>query len=149
MDSVALGRFVLPAMERLAACLPQLRCAALCTGDGFNVCSIGVTEAQLGKMAALAGSLLTLGDAMLASLAPADAATLPLEVLTLQTGSWITVAVRVAAPGRPLVLMISATQAPLGVLHLRARQSAQEISELLGCSSPPTADRQNKGDTTP
>ena len=61
MDSVALGRYVLPALETLAGWLPHLRCATLCTADGFNVCSIGITEKQLGRLAALAGSLLVGG----------------------------------------------------------------------------------------
>lgn len=141
MDSVALGRYVLPAMERLSGRLAHLRCAALCTADGFNICSIGISEAQLGKMAALAGSLLTLGDATLSSLS--NDADVKLDLLTLEAGQWITVAVRVVAPGEPLVLMVSATQTPLGVLHLRARQTAEEISALLGCS------RSNTSTTTP
>jgi hypothetical protein len=39
----------------------------LCTADGFNVCSIGVNETQLGKLAALSGSLFTMGAATLGS----------------------------------------------------------------------------------
>ena len=135
MDSVALGRFVLPAMEKLSERLPHLCCASLCTADGFNVCSIGITEQQLGKMAALSGSLLTLGEAMLNNLSASTPGPV-LDIMTLEAGTWIIVAVRVAAPGQPLVLTLSATQTPLGVLHLRARQTAEEISSLLGYTSP-------------
>lgn len=148
MDAVALGRYVLPALETLAGWLPHLRCATLCTADGFNVCSIGISEAQLGKLAALAGSLLTLGDATLASLhdGAKDGASAPgIDLLTLEAGHWLTVAVRVSGPGQPLVLLVSVTQTPLGVLHLRARQTAEQLSNLLGHSSTP-ANRQSHGD---
>lgn len=139
MDSLALGQFVLPVMEKLPAKLPQLRSAVLCTEDGFNVCSIGVTEDQLGKMAALASSLLTMGEATVHNLM---SGTTPksLEVLTLQAGPWTTVGVRVGSASRPLVLMVSATDTPLGVLHLSARQVAEEVRQkLTGTSARPAA----------
>lgn len=131
MDPVTLGQLVLPVMERLSTRLPQLRCAALCMADGFNVCSIGITEVHLGRMAALAGSLLTIGETMLDTLSGSTVPE-PLDVLTLQTASGTSVAVRVDVPGWPLVLMLSATaQTPLGVLHLCARDSAAEIVGVL------------------
>ncbi|MFM2067618.1 MAG: hypothetical protein RLZZ584_2527 [Pseudomonadota bacterium] len=161
MDSMAMGKRAVPAMERLAERLPQLRCAVLCTADGFNVCSIGVSEAQLGKLAALSGSLFTMGSATLASLdddaptaaparpgaldAPADlaeqrrrAATRRSElgVLTLEAAGSIIVAVQVPHATQTLVLLIAAHQTPLGVLHLRARQGAEELAELFGAAPP-------------
>jgi predicted regulator of Ras-like GTPase activity (Roadblock/LC7/MglB family) len=172
MDSMAMGKRAIPAMDRLAERLPQLRCAVLCTADGFNVCSIGVTEQQLGKMAALTGSLFTMGAATLASLdednldaaPPADApagASIShigaaragsarqrgkpgeLGVLTLEASGCIIVAVQVPHATQTLVLLIAAQQTPLGVLHLRARQSAEELGELFGArAKAPPVDRQ-------
>ena len=69
MDSLALGQFFLPTIEKMAVRIPQLRCAVLCTPDGFNICSLGLTENQVGKMAALSSSLLSVGDATVSSLA--------------------------------------------------------------------------------
>lgn len=130
-----MGRFVLPVMEKLPARLQQLRSAVLCTEDGFNVCSIGVNEEQLGKMAALASSLLTIGQATVGTLAVGEGMQ-SLDVLTLQAGDWTVVGVRVAHAAQPLVLMLSATATPLGVLHLSARQTAAEIAgKLTGAPS--------------
>lgn len=137
MDSMAMGKRAVPAMELLAARLPQLRSAVLCTGDGFNVCSIGVTESQLGKLAALASSLFTMGEATLSSLSDGDTTGSPpgLDVLTLEAAGSILVAVQVPHPTQPLVLMIGARSTPLGVLHLRARQSADELGRLFGAGA--------------
>ena len=56
MNSEALGRLVLPAMEQLPKRINPLNAAVLCTPDGFNICSLGVNETQVGKLAALSGS---------------------------------------------------------------------------------------------
>ena len=147
MDSMAMGKRAIPAMDRLAERLPQLRCAVLCTADGFNVCSIGVTEQQLGKMAALTGSLFTMGAATLASLDD-DASNVTsirrtspgeLGVLTLEASGCIIVAVQVPHATQTLVLLIAAQHTALGVLHLRARQSAEELGELFGSRARPAA----------
>jgi predicted regulator of Ras-like GTPase activity (Roadblock/LC7/MglB family) len=147
MDSMAMGKRAIPAMDRLAERLPQLRCAVLCTADGFNVCSIGVNEQQLGKMAALTGSLFTMGAATLASLdddtsnVTAIRRTSPgeLGVLTLEASGCIIVAVQVPHATQTLVLLIAAQHTALGVLHLRARQSAEELGELFGSRARPAA----------
>jgi predicted regulator of Ras-like GTPase activity (Roadblock/LC7/MglB family) len=174
MDSMAMGKRAIPAMDRLAERLPQLRCAVLCTADGFNICSIGVTEQQLGKMAALTGSLFTMGAATLASLdedtlaaaSPVDGQSQAqthagasisqigtaragsphdgskpgeLGVLTLEASGCTIVAVQVPHATQTLVLLIAAQQTPLGVLHLRARQSAEELGGLFGPRARPTA----------
>jgi predicted regulator of Ras-like GTPase activity (Roadblock/LC7/MglB family) len=142
MDSMAMGKRAVPTMELLAARLPQLRSAVLCTGDGFNVCSIGVTESQLGKLAALASSLFTMGEATLSSLSDdTDGGPSGLDVLTLEAGGSILVAVQVPHPTQPLVLMIGARSTPLGVLHLRARQSADELGRLFGAGPRAPASR--------
>lgn len=130
MDSLAMGKLVLPSMEKLPARLPHLHSAVLCSEDGFNVCSIGVSEEQLGKMAALASSLLTIGEATVNSLASGSGPS-SLDVLTLQAADWTIVGVRVPHPHQPLVLMVSATATPLGVLHLSARQTADDIASRL------------------
>lgn len=131
MDSIAMGKLVLPAMEKLPARLQHLQAAVLCTEDGFNVCSIGVGEEQLGKMAALSSSLLTIGQATVQSLASGSGAS-SLDVLSLQSADWTIVGVRVPHPSQPLVLMLSARNTPLGVLHLSARQACEDIVTRLG-----------------
>ena len=47
MDSLALGQLFLPAIQKMASRIPKLRCAVLCTPDGFNLCSLGLTEDQV------------------------------------------------------------------------------------------------------
>lgn len=63
MDSLALGKLFIPALEKMATRISNLRCAVLCTHDGFNICSLGLREDQVGKMAALSSSLISVGQA--------------------------------------------------------------------------------------
>lgn len=129
MDSVALGHFVLPAFEPLPKKLPGCLCAVLCTPDGFNLCSIGVSNDQLGKIAALASSLIAISEATLRAVQDNEAS--QLDVVTLQSGDVTTVGIKVPHVVNYLLLLISARATPLGVLLNVARSTADKVKELL------------------
>jgi predicted regulator of Ras-like GTPase activity (Roadblock/LC7/MglB family) len=125
MDSIAMGRHFLPIMEKLTTKLPQLKCAVLCSADGFNICSIGLDEIQVGKMAALVSSLFSLGGATLRAV---DAVAQPEEMdhVTLQYGELQLVCTRIPKATGSLILMACA-RAPLGVVIVAVQGVAQDI----------------------
>lgn len=130
MDSLAMGQLVLPTLEKLAARVPHVRCVVLCTPDGFNLCSIGLQEAQVGKMAALSSSLLSVGDATIGSLASEELTIPPLDVVTLEADGLHVVGAKVVYADGHLVLMV-ASRAPLGVVLMGVKSAAATIKELL------------------
>lgn len=130
MDSVALGQFVLPAFESLPRKLPNYLCAVLCTPDGFNLCSIGIGNDQLGKIAALSSSLMAVSEATLRAVQNDDTDCV-LDTITLQAGDVTTVSIKVPHVVNYLVLIISARATPLGVLLNVARSTAAQVRELM------------------
>jgi predicted regulator of Ras-like GTPase activity (Roadblock/LC7/MglB family) len=130
MDSLALGQLFLPAIEKMATRIPQLRCAVLCTPDGFNICSLGLTEDQVGKMAALSSSLLSVGNATVGSLAPEGEAAGTLDLLTMESDGLQIVTIKIPRPGGHLVLMAGA-RAPLGVVLVGVKATAADLLKLL------------------
>jgi predicted regulator of Ras-like GTPase activity (Roadblock/LC7/MglB family) len=134
MNSEALGRFVLPAMEQLCQRLPKLSAAVLCTPDGFNICSLGVDEKQVGKLAALSGSLLSVGNAAMKELQP-ELEEQSMDLLTLKAGTFQILGLKVRKPGNGrLVLMVAASETALGVMVVSAQFVAAEIEKLFGVS---------------
>lgn len=129
MNSEALGHFVLPAMEQLPRRIPKLSAAVLCTPDGFNICSLGVDERQVGKLAALSGSLLSVGDATLTELHP-ELGQESLDLLTLQGGSFQILGLKVRKPQGHLILMAAAQHTALGVMIVGMQHVANEIEAL-------------------
>jgi predicted regulator of Ras-like GTPase activity (Roadblock/LC7/MglB family) len=130
MDSLALGQLFLPAIEKMATRIPQLRCAVLCTPDGFNICSLGLTEDQVGKMAALSSSLLSVGDATVGSLAADGASPGTLEILTMESDGLQIVTTKIHRSTGHLVLMAGA-RAPLGVVLVGVKAAAADLLKLL------------------
>jgi predicted regulator of Ras-like GTPase activity (Roadblock/LC7/MglB family) len=131
MSSRGLGQFVLPTMEQLQQRIPKLATAVLCTSDGFNVCSLGVDENQVGKLAALAGSMLSVGNATLNEL-KSDLGEQSMEMLTLKAGEFQILGMKVHKPNGPLILMVAAPHTALGVMIVGAQVVAAEIEKLFG-----------------
>lgn len=141
MDSLAIGRRFSPFIEKMAGRIPQLQCAMLCTPDGFNLCSIGLNEEQVGKMAALSSSLFSVGAAAVNSLnSESDAANAsagaegssaaPLNYLTLEAGGLQIVSTKIIRPAGDFILM-AAARAPLGVVLVGVRSTVMDIQKLL------------------
>lgn len=129
MNSEALGRLVLPAMEQLPKRINPLSAAVLCTPDGFNICSLGVDETQVGKLAALSGSLLSVGNAAMVELRP-ELGNKATDLLTLRAGNFQILGLKVHKPGGHLVLMAAAEKVALGVMIVGAQQVASQIEKL-------------------
>lgn len=130
MDSIALGQIFLPALQKMATRIPHLRCAVLCTPDGFNLCSLGLTESQVGKMAALSSSLLSVGDATVASLAQGDDIPGALDLMTLEANGLQIVSVKIHRTGSPLVLLVGA-KASLGVVLVGVKATVSDLLRVL------------------
>lgn len=129
MDSQALGRFVLPAMEQLPKRIPKLDAAVLCTPDGFNICSLGVDDRQVGKLAALSGSLLSVGNATMTELRP-ELGTQSMDLLTLQAGTFQVLGIKVNKPDGHLILMAAAHDTALGVMIVGMQAVARSVEQL-------------------
>ena len=130
MDLASLGRKVAPAIELIPRKLAQCTCVTLCTPDGFNLCAIGVTAEQVGKMAALTSSLISLGDAMQITIC--NEKNEAVDVITLQSGDTSSVGIKVPLAQQDYLLMlVSAKGAPLGLMLTIARNAAIEIRKLL------------------
>ena len=131
MDSLAIGRRFSPFVEKMVNRIPQLQCAMLCTPDGFNLCSIGLNEEQVGKMAALSSSLLSVGDATVSSLAAEDGSQAAgLEMLTMEANGLQIVTTKINRAGGHMVLMAGA-RAPLGVVLVGVKATAADLIKLL------------------
>lgn len=120
MDSLAMGHYFLPVLQDMVASLPKVRCAVLCTPDGFNIASIGLDEQQVGKMAALSSSLMAVGASAIDGLPLGSTeGSGGLNVMTMEAGGIHVATVRIQRQqGGDLVLMVAAAS-PLGVvLHV-------------------------------
>lgn len=141
MDSLAIGRRFSPCIEKMASRITQLQCAMLCTPDGFNLCSLGLNEDQVGKMAALSSSLFSVGDAAVDSLnidgnAPAsrlspDGNSAPaLNYLTMEARGLQIVCTKIIRPAGNFILM-AAARTSLGVVLVGVKATVADIQKLL------------------
>lgn len=116
-------------MEKMRTRISGLQCAVLCTPDGFNICSLGLTEDQVGKLAALSSSLLSVGDATVASVEQVSGASASLETLSIEAMGLQIVGVKIARPGGKLILMAGA-RAPLGLVLVGVKTTASDLIKL-------------------
>lgn len=130
MNSLALGKHFLPALEKLATRIPNLQCAMLCTPDGFNLCSLGLSENQVGKMAALSSSLLSVGDAAVGSLLAKESPAASLDLMTMEADGLQIVCLKIQRPDSYFVLMASG-RSPLGVIIMGVKATANDICKIL------------------
>ena len=141
MDSLSIGQRFSPCIEKMASRIPQLHCAMLCTPDGFNLCSVGLEESQVGKMAALSSSLFSVGDAAIDNLKlnasadtfahPADDGSLAsLNYLTLEARGLQIVTTQIVRPAGNFILM-AASRASLGVVLVGVKATVADIQKLL------------------
>lgn len=131
MKYEVLGERVLPKMQDLHKRIPRLTAAVLSTTDGFNVCAIGLAEEQVGKLAAMSGSLLSMGASMVAELnvraADGDA-----EYLTVKAGGYLLFSTRVNVGKQELALTVCAEDSSaLGAIMVGVRYVADEIVALV------------------
>jgi predicted regulator of Ras-like GTPase activity (Roadblock/LC7/MglB family) len=130
MDYQSLGRAVQPAMEQLRERIPHLTAAILCTPDGLNICSLGVDQKQVDKMAALSGSLLSVGNATMKELR-GNLEEHSMDLLAIRTEAFKLLGIKIPTPSNncQLSLMVAATDA-LGLMIVGAEYVASEIEKL-------------------
>jgi predicted regulator of Ras-like GTPase activity (Roadblock/LC7/MglB family) len=129
MNLSDLGLLLRPTFRNMVSRIPQLRGALICTPDGFNICSVGVAENMVGKMAALSSSLQSMGDAMVSSFvwdAPAD----ELDFITIEAKGMQIVSTAITGTQQPVVVMACA-RTSLGVILVTVKGACLEIRELL------------------
>jgi predicted regulator of Ras-like GTPase activity (Roadblock/LC7/MglB family) len=120
------GVLLVPVLERLAAALPSVTGVMVATGDGFNLCALGLPEERVERVCAMTSALFSMATAAMPDDEPGQA-----DLLTIGTGEACTVVL--AVPGLSLgaaVLWVSARHEPLGSVVYRARAAAAEIAAL-------------------
>ena len=102
----------------------------ICTADGFNLCTLGVDETHVSRLSAMTSSMHSIAEAVSSSVH--DGAGNRLDQVSLSNGNGTTVvlAVRDLIVG-PLLIWVTATDSPLGVLLMRARVAAEGIRDVL------------------
>jgi hypothetical protein len=129
-DSKSLGALVLPALRRLLESHSAIRSVVLATTEGFNVCALGVDSAQVSKMASLVSSIKAMADAVMvtASIDEAQHA----SVLTIEgADNNVLLVTQVSGTKTPLLLMVTAQGAVLGITHVLAGATAKDIARRL------------------
>jgi predicted regulator of Ras-like GTPase activity (Roadblock/LC7/MglB family) len=121
-----LGLLLRPAFSAMIDRIPKIRYAVLCTPDGFNVCSTGVGNEQIGKMAAISSSLLVVGEALVT----AATGNTDLDILTMESQGMQIVSTRVTAGGRSIILLICA-RTPLGVILVNVKAAVPQLRTLM------------------
>lgn len=130
-DSLALGAVVAPVLEKLTAKITKLSAALVCTPDGFNVCSLGMDKEQVGKVAAIASSLISVGNAAMQEIS-SRTADHQLDVLSLRTQDTQVVAQRIEVGDVNLVLFVAAENTTLGQLMMTMTVVADDVTRALG-----------------
>ncbi len=129
--SEQIGRALLPVLQRLQKAMPTLTSAMICTADGFNLCTLGVDESEVGKLSAMTSSLHSIADAVSSTVHEGESG--PLDMVNLTNGSSTTVglAIRNLIVGQ-LLLWVTAKDETLGVLLMRSKVAAEGVREILG-----------------
>jgi len=129
--SQQIGRALLPVLDRLAVSTPTLTSAMICTVDGFNLCSLGLEERAMIRVAAMTSSLNAVADSV-THVVPQNTPH-PLELVSLIHGTSVTVVLRVGnlILGQLLVWATADHDTTAGLL-VPLRLAAESIHELLG-----------------
>jgi predicted regulator of Ras-like GTPase activity (Roadblock/LC7/MglB family) len=128
--SEQIGRALVPVLNKLSTSLPSFSSAMICTADGYNLCTLGVSEDQVSRLSAMTSSMHSLADVLSTSVHDGEN---PLDIVSLTNGSSNTVlmAIRHLIIGQVL-LWVTAEHETLGVLLMRARVAGEGIREILG-----------------
>ncbi len=129
--SEQIGRALLPVLEGLAQSLPTFSSAMICTADGFNLCSLGMTESEVSQLSAMTSSLHSIADAVSSSVHDGDGGPLDVVSLTNGTNKTVGMALRHLIVGQ-LLLWVTTKDETLGVLLVRSRVAAEAIRDKLG-----------------
>jgi predicted regulator of Ras-like GTPase activity (Roadblock/LC7/MglB family) len=131
--SRSLGSYIQPNLEHLVEDVPTMTSVLFCTADGLNLCTLGVSERDVGRLAALTSSIFSVATAHRKA---AQASTEGL-VVHLSGTDGHTVLMSVELPGLGnFVLGAFAADIPLGLLVVEVRRTATEIARRLSVDEP-------------
>lgn len=129
--SRVIGTMALPRLQQLQDEFREIRSAMLSTADGMNLCSLGVPQADVGRLAALNSSMYAIASSQ-AEIVTAGAASPQQTMVSLSTGQGhVVLASFVQPPLGQLLLSVSADTTQLGFLVVRAREATVGIQEWL------------------
>lgn len=131
--SAQIGHALLPVLQTLSASLPSFSSAMICTADGFNLCTIGIDEAEVSRLSAMTSSLHSIADAVSSSVHDESGGPLDMVTLTNGTSKTVVLAVRDLVVGQ-LLLWVTVGDDSLGALLMRAKVAAGSIQDRLGDS---------------
>jgi predicted regulator of Ras-like GTPase activity (Roadblock/LC7/MglB family) len=128
--SEQIGRVILPVLQELAKAIPTFNSAMVCTGDGFNLCTIGVDESATVRLSALTSSMHSMADAVSQAVHNDDNRRLDRLTLTNGDSTTVVLAIRSLIIGQVL-LWVTADAETLGALLVRCDQAAASIRKIL------------------
>ncbi len=128
--SAQIGRALMPTLRELSGSVRGFSCAMICTADGFNLCTLGVDESGVLRLAALTSSMHSMADAVTQAVHADQDRRLDLLTLTDQTSTIVVLAIRDLIVGK-LLLWVATEEATLGALLVRSRLAASQVRRLL------------------
>lgn len=124
----AIGKLVLPTMDILNRKLPNMLGASLCTADGFNVCSVGLDNQDVGKMSSLSSSMFALTGSIIEAVL--DTQNDDKKEVFITVGDMQIVLVQVSHPKlNNLVLLVSVKNTSTGVILMAVRYVVTELEK--------------------
>lgn len=128
--SAQIGRALMPTLRELADTIKGFSCAMICTADGFNLCTLGVDESGVLRLAALTSSMHSIADAVTQAVHGEEDRRLDLLTLTDQNATIVVLAIRDLIVGK-LLLWVATEDETLGALLVRSQRAASRVRELL------------------
>lgn len=112
-----IGEAILPIVSSLKDKLPNLIGTVLSTADGFNICSLGLEDMDVGKMASLTSSLFSMGSSVLSTIVATDSITNDGKQVLLSIEDYQIIIVNVAYPSmEDFVLLVAVRNTSTGVV---------------------------------
>jgi predicted regulator of Ras-like GTPase activity (Roadblock/LC7/MglB family) len=128
--SAQIGRALMPILRELSEKIRGFSCAMICTADGFNLCTLGVDESGVLRLAALTSSMHSIADAVTQAVHGEEDRRLDLLTLTDQNSTIVVLAIRDLIVGK-LLLWVATEDETLGALLVRSQRAASRVRELL------------------
>lgn len=126
-----IGVAATPLLEDLLDEFPESIVAMVCTGAGFNLCAVGLTEEAVGRFAALSSSLHAVSSASVGAL-PGEKEAEPLDVVSVQAGRTLLLSITFEHPDfGELVLAAAVAEVTLGELLLKCRMTSTKLAREL------------------
>ncbi|GEM_PF-4533767 len=126
-----IGEAAAPLLEALCDEIEEIIVAAVSTGDGFNLCAIGLEEDEIGRFVALGSSLNSVAQAAVGAL-PDTPRKVKLDVATAIAGDLTLLSVTFDHETLGTCILTAAGRdISLGRLKLEAEQTAAALSEAL------------------